>query len=155
MEDLIKNIVKEAELLKDKYTDQKNIPVYYACIFCQNDDEYKKFTEEACKIGKKIEERPNSLLFKISPIETSAGKLEILRVRQSDKKFPERGDADFVVNDYLSFKEKYAKEPGFTVIPRNDSEMIELYKKGENVRVYFSAPKLIQSLLSLSQKHKC
>lgn len=150
MEGLIKNIVKEAEILKDKYTDQQNISVYYACIFCQNDDEYKKFIEEAYKIGKKVEERPNSLLFKITPIETSAGKLEILRVRQPDEKFKERGDADFVVNDYLSFKEKYKNQPGFTVIPRNGSEMIELYKEGENVRVYFSAPELIKSLLSLN-----
>src|SRR3989338_6595640 len=100
MENLIKNIVKEAELLKNKYTDQKNIPVYYVCIFCQTDDEYRNFTEEAYKIGKKIQERPNSLLFRITPIETSAGELKILRVRQLDEKFRERGDADFVVNHY-------------------------------------------------------
>lgn len=150
MEELARNIVKEAEILKDKYTDQKNIPVYYACIFCQTDNEYKEFVEEAYKIGKKVEERPNSLLFRITPIETSAGKLEILRVRQQDEKFKERGDADFVVNDYESFKEKYSNQPGFKLIPRNDSEMIELYKEGENVRVYFSAPELIKSLSSLN-----
>ena len=150
MKNLIQNIVKDAESLKDKYTDQKNIPVYYVCIFCQTYDEYKKFTEEAYKIGKKIEERPNSFLFKISPIETSAGKLELLKVRQPDEKFPERGDADFIVKNYQSFKDRYFNQSGFTVIPRNNSEMIELYKKGENVRVYFSAPELIQSLLSLN-----
>ena len=150
MENLIKNIVKKAELLKDKYTDQKNIPVYYVCIFCQTDDEYRNFTEEAYKMGKKIQERQNSLLFRITPIETSAGKLEILRVRQPDEKFPERGDADFIVNDYQSFKEKYSNQSGFKIIPRDNSEMIELYKEGENVRVYFSSPELIKSLSLLN-----
>lgn len=150
MEELVNNIVRNTQILKDKYTDQKNVPVYYVCIFCQTEDEYKNFIKEACKIGKKIEERSNSLLFRITPIETSAGKLEILRVRQPDKKFIERGDADFVVKDYQSFKEKYLNQPGFKLIPRNDSEMIELYKEGENVRVYFSAPELIHSLLSLN-----
>ena len=147
MEELIKNVVKEAELLKNKYTDQKNIPVYYACIFCQTNEEYKKFTEEAYKIGKKIQERPNSLLFRISPIETSAGKLEILRIRKPDEKFKERGDADFVVNDYKTFREKYSNQSGFKIIPRDSSEMIELYKEREKVRVYFSAPELIKLLL--------
>ncbi|MFA6325336.1 MAG: hypothetical protein WCX46_03885 [Candidatus Paceibacterota bacterium] len=150
MKDLIKNIVKNAEILKDKYTDQKNIPVYYACIFCQTDDEYKEFTEKAYKMGKKIQERQNSLLFRITPIETSAGKIEILRIRQPDEKFKERGDADFVVNDYQSFREKYSNQQGFKIIPRDNSEMIELYIEGENVRVYFSDPKLIKSLSILN-----
>ena len=149
MEELIKKIVREAEILKDKYTDQKNIPVFYACIFCQSNDEYLNFIKEAYKIGKKIEEKPNSLLFKISPIETVAGKLELLRVRQPDKTKPERGDADFIVRNYQSFKEKYLKESGFILIPRNNSEMIELSKERENIRVYFSAPELVNSLLSL------
>ena len=150
MENLIKNIVKEAEILKDKYMNQKGIPVYYACIFCQTDEEYKNFIEEAYKMGKKIQERQNSLLFRITPIETSAGKLEILRVRQPDEKFPERGDADFIVNDYQSFKEKYSNQSGFKIIPRDNSEMIELYKEGESVRVYFSSPELIKSLSLLN-----
>jgi hypothetical protein len=150
MENLIQNIVKEAENLKNKYTDQKNIPVFYACIFCQNDYEYENFIKEGYKMGKKIQEKPNSLLFRIKPIETSAGKLEILRIRQPDEKFRERGDADFVVNDYQSFKEKYSNQSEFKIIPRDNSEMIELYKEGENVRVYFSAPELVKSLSLLN-----
>ena len=51
MEDLIRNIVRDAEILKDKYTDQKNIPVNYACIFCQSEEEQKYFLEEAHKLG--------------------------------------------------------------------------------------------------------
>jgi hypothetical protein len=149
MEQLIKYIVQKAFTLKDRYTDQKNIPVYYACIFCQTSDEYNLFIEEANKLGRKVEERSNSLLFRISPIDTVAGKLELLRVRQPDATRPERGDADFIVPDYPSFKSKYLNEPGFKLIPRNGSEMIELHKERDAVRVYFSAPELIKSLLIL------
>lgn len=149
MEILIQKIVKEAEILKDRYTDQKNIPVYYACIFCQSEEEYLEFLKEAQKLGKVVEERINSLLFRISPIETCAGKIELIRIRKPDKTRPERGDADFKVLDYLSFKEKYLKEDGFSLILRNDSEMIELHKQEENVRVYFSSPLLISYLMSL------
>ncbi|MFA6274293.1 MAG: hypothetical protein WC662_03975 [Candidatus Paceibacterota bacterium] len=150
MEKLIQNIVKKAEELKDKYTDQKNIPVNYACIFCQSEEEYNNFLAEAYKLGKVIEERPNSLLFKIKPIETIAGKVQLLRIRKPDKTRPERGDADFTVSDYESFKEKYSKESGFSIIPRDNFEMIELYKKGENVRVYFSHPELTKRLNNLN-----
>ena len=149
MEDLIKEIVKEAEILKDKYTDQKNIPVNYACIFCQSEKEFEHFSKEAQKIGKVVQERNNSLLFKISPIETVAGKLALLRVRKPDDTKPERGDADFTVSDYNVFKAKYLKESGFLLIPRDDSEMIEFSRKGEKVRVYFSSPLLINKLQSL------
>lgn len=149
MEELTKKIVKDAEKLKDRFTDQANVPVYYACIFCQSNDEYDSFTKKTHKLGHVVEKRPNSLLFKIYPIDTVAGKLELLRIRQPDETKPERGDADFIVKDYPSFKEKYLKEPGFILIPRNGSEMIELYKAGEEVRVYFSAPELIKSLLVL------
>ncbi|MFA5095185.1 MAG: hypothetical protein WC447_00775 [Candidatus Paceibacterota bacterium] len=143
---LIQNIVRDAEILKDKYTDQKNIPVNYTCIFCQSEEEYYKFQKETHRLGTVIEKRPNSLLFKISPIETVAGKLQLLRIRQPDPTKPERGDADFTVSNYPSFKEKYLKKPGFSLIPRDNFEMIELYKKGENVRVYFSYPPLDKQL---------
>jgi hypothetical protein len=146
METLIQNIVRDAEILKDKYTDQKNIPVNYACIFCQSEEEQEKFLKEAHKFGAVIQEKPNSLLFKITPIETVAGKLQLLRIRQPHPQWPERGDADFTVPDYPSFKEKYLKEPGFSLIPRDNFEMLELYKKGENVRVYFSYPPLDKQL---------
>ena len=149
MEELVQNIVKGAEILKDKYTDQKGLPVNYACIFCQSEEEFQYFKTEAYKIGKVVQERSNSLLFRISPIKTTAGNLYLLRIRQPDKSRPERGDADFTVPDYNKFKKMYLKEPGFLRIPRDKAEMIELHKKGENVRVYFSSPLLIKKLQSL------
>ena len=149
MEELIKSLVEEAEVLKDKYTDQKNIPVYYACIFCQSEREFNHFVSEAQKIGKVVQERPNSFLFRIPVIKTVAGRLELIRIRRPDVLKPERGDADFIVSDYDAFKKRYIKKSGFSIIPRGNSEMIELYKEGENVRVYFSAPFLIKELQSL------
>lgn len=147
MEKLIQNIVKEAELLKDKYTDQKNVQVYYACIFCQTDDEYKNFTKEAYKIGKKIEERPNSLLFKISPIETSAGKLEILRVRQPDEKFKERGDADFVVDKDEFEKIRNSKmTKGIKILDRPDIGMFGFSSSDFDVLPFLTTKTVAEAL---------
>lgn len=145
MEDLIQNIVKNAEILKDKYTDKKNIPVNYVCIFCQSNEEEIDFLEYASKIGEIIKETSTGPIFKVSII-TSAGKLQLLKIRKPDIARPERGDADFTVSDYQSFKEKYLKKPGFSLIKRENFEMIELYEKGNNVRVYFSFPPLNKQL---------
>src|SRR3989344_8037436 len=142
MENLIKNIVKNAEVLKDKYTDQKNIPVNYACIFCQSEEEKNYFLREAYKLGTIIQETEKGPLFKVSPIVTTAGKLQLLKIRNPDSTRPERGDADFTVFDYLSFKSKYLNKPKFSLIKKENFEMIELYEKGNEVRVYFSFPPL-------------
>ncbi|MFA6585993.1 MAG: hypothetical protein WCS86_02415 [Candidatus Paceibacterota bacterium] len=145
MENLIQNIVKNAESLKNKYTDQKNIPVNYACIFCQSKEEQTNFLEEAHKLGMVIQETPSGPLFKIS-LETVAGKLQLLKIRKPDSTRQERGDADFTVVDYPSFKEKYLNKAGFSLIQKENFEMIELYEKDNNVRVYFSFPPLDKQL---------
>ncbi len=145
MEDLIRNIVRDAEKLKDKYTDQKNVPVNYACIFCQSEEEQKYFLEEAHKLGTIKQEAPSGPLFKIS-LDTIAGKLQLLRIRKPDPTRPERGDADFTVVNYPFFKEKYLNKPGFFLVLKENFEMIELCEKGNNVRVYFSFPPLDKQL---------
>ena len=145
MENLIQNIVKDAELLKDKYTDQKGVQVNYACIFCQSKEEQIRFLEEAHALGTIIQETPSGPLFKIS-IDTIAGKLQLLKIRKPDPTRPERGDADFTVSDYLSFKEKYLNKSGFSLIQKENFEMIELYEKDNNVRVYFSSIPLDKQL---------
>lgn len=145
MKDLISQIVKDAEILKDQYTDQKNIPVNYACIFCQSLEEEKEFLKQAQDLGKIIQETKSGPLFKIN-IETIAGRLQLLKIRNSDPTRPERGDADFTVSDYPTFKSKYINQDGFSVIQKENFEMIELYKKGEKVRVYFSFPSLDEQL---------
>ncbi len=145
MENLIKNIVKNAESLKDKYTDQKNVPVNYACIFCQSEEEQTNFLKEAHKLGAIIQETPSGPLFKIS-LDTISGKLQLLKIRKPDPTRPERGDADFTISDYPSFKEKYLNQAGFSLIQKENFEMIELYEKDNRVRVYFSFPPLDKQL---------
>ncbi len=137
MENLIKKIVEEAEKLKNKYIDQKHIPVNYACIFCKTEKEQDSFLKEAHKLGTVIQETTTGPLFKIS-LDTIAGKLQLLKIRKPDFTRLERGDADFTVSNYPTFKEKYLNQPGFSLIKKDDFEMIELYEKDNNVRVYFS-----------------
>lgn len=145
MENLIQNIINEAELLKDKYTDQKNVPVNYACIFCQSEEEQINFLKEAHKLGTIIQETSSGPLFKIS-LDTIAGKLQLLKIRKPDPTRLERGDADFTISDYSFFKEKYLNKAGFSLVQKDNFEMIELYEKGNNVRVYFSFPPLDKQL---------
>ncbi len=145
MENLIQKLVKNAVSLKNKYTDQENIPVNYACIFCQSEEEQTNLIEEAHKLGTIIQETPSGPLFKIS-LNTVAGKLQLLKIRKPDSTRQERGDADFTVVDYLSFKEKYLNTAGFSLIQKENFEMIELYEKNNNVRVYFSSPPLDKQL---------
>lgn len=145
MKELIRQIVRDAEILKDKYTDQKNIPVNYACIFCRSPEEEKEFLKQAHDLGKIIQETKSGPLFKIN-IETMAGKLQLLKIREPDISRTERGDADFTVKDYLSFKQKYLGQPGFSLIQKDGFEMIELYKVEKDVRVYFSFPPLDKQL---------
>lgn len=145
MKDLIQQIVKDAEILKDQHTDQKNIPVNYACIFCQSPGEEKEFLKQAQNLGKIIQETKSGPLFKIN-LDTVAGKLQLLKIRKPDPTRPERGDADFTVKDYPAFKQKYLDQSGFSVIQKDNFEMIELYKPGESVRVYFSFPPLDKQL---------
>lgn len=145
MKNLIKKIVEDAKILKDKYIDQKDIPVNYACIFCQSEKEQTDFLLEAHELGTIIQETPSGPLFKIS-LETIAGNLQLLKIRKPDATRPERGDADFSVSNYPAFKETYLNQPGFSLIQKENFEMIELYEKGNNIRVYFSYPPLDKQL---------
>lgn len=142
MEELVKKIVKDAQKFKDEFTDQINIPVNYACIFCQSNEEEENFLKLASGMGAIIQETKAGPVFKIAPIDTIAGKLQLLKIRKPDPARPERGDADFTALDYPAFKEKYLNQPGFSLIKKDNFEMIELYKEGRNVRVYFSFPPL-------------
>ena len=138
---LVKDIVKESARLKDKHTDKSNAPVNYVAIFCQNDKEYKDFFNLANELGKIYKDTATGPLFLID-LDTESGKLKLLKVRKPDKTRKERGDADFTVDDYNVFKEKYLSKPGFSLIERENFEMIELIDPEFNVRAYFSNPPL-------------
>lgn len=140
--ELVKDIVKKAQALKDQYTDEGLASVNYACIFSQDEDEYQKLMRIAKVMGKMIKTTQSGNLYKINPIETSAGQLKLLKIRMPDVTRPERGDADFTVSDYPKFKEKHLPKEGFKLIERPDMEMIELIDPDFDVRAYFSHPPL-------------
>ena len=145
LKQLIQEIVKKANSLKDKHTSEKNAPVNYACIFCQSEEQYNNLIATLEKIGKVVKETAMGPVFHISPLDTVAGKLQLLKIRKPDKSRPELGDADFTVADYPEFKKRYLSQKGFSLMIR-DFEMIELADPQFNVRAYFSNPPLTKQL---------
>jgi hypothetical protein len=134
------HIVEQAKKLKNLHTSEKNAPVNYACIFCQNEQEYEQFYTAASEMGKVIKETPSGELFHIRPIDTVAGKLQLVKIRKPDPTRPERGDADFTVADYETFKKAHLGKDGFKLIGNRPDiiEMIELMDPSFDVRAYFS-----------------
>ncbi len=139
---LVQEIVKKSKDLKDKHTSEKDAKVNYACIFCQSNEQFKEIIGLAKKLGKIIEETPKGPLFHIKSLETTSGKLQLLKIRKPDVKRPELGDADFTVSNYPEFKKKYLSKKGFKIIIREKFEMIELIDPEFNALAYFSNPPL-------------
>lgn len=140
LKNIAKDIVRKATYLKNKYTDQKEAPVSYVAIFCQNDDEFEEFTKIVKKFSSVIDETPTGFHYKIPPLNTVSGPFQILKIRVPDKTRPERGDADYNVKNFEEFKKKHLPLKGFKLIERKNHEMIELMEPGADVRVYFSNP---------------
>jgi hypothetical protein len=147
LKQLIEEIVKKANELKNKHTSEKNAPVNYACIFSQNEGQYNNLIMVANEIGSIIKETPTGPLFHIQPLKTVSGNLKLLKIRKPDPTRPELGDADFTVEDYPEFKNKYLSKEGFKLILRESFEMIELVDSKFNVRAYFSNPPLDKQLM--------
>ena len=136
----IKQIVEKSKELKDKYTDETDAKVNYACIFSQSDSEYEQLCGLMSELGKVVEDHGSGPLFHIPAIKTVAGDLELVRIRKPDDQHKDWGDADFTVKNYDSFKEKFLDKAGFSLIERKDFEMIELMENEFPVRAYFSNP---------------
>lgn len=146
LKQFVQEIVKKANSLKDNHTSEKETPVNYACVFCQNDEQYRSLVDIAQKIGSVIEETPTGPLFQIQPLHTIAGDLQLLKIRKPDKTRPELGDADFTVLDYPEFKKKNLTRKGFKLIVRENFEMIELADPEFDVRAYFSSTPMDKQL---------
>jgi len=146
LKQLVEEIVKKSNDLKNKHTSEIKAPVNYACIFCQNKEQYNNLLTTMQNIGKVIEETPTGPLFHIQPLNTIAGKLQLLKIRKPDAARPELGDADFTIANYPEFKRKYLSQKGFSLIVRKNFEMIELVDSQFNVRAYFSNPPLNKQL---------
>lgn len=142
----VKSIVEEATALKNKYIDNKNTPVNYACIFSQSKEEYEELLEVTRKIGKVVKETPTGLLFHIEPLQTVSGVLKLLKIRIFDLTRPECGDADFTIFDFSEFEKKYLSKSGFKLMQKEDFYMIELMDSDFDVRAYFSNPPLDEQL---------
>src|SRR3989344_9314184 len=136
---IIQSIISEAVKLRDAKTTEKSAPVNYACVFSQNDTEYESLLAASKKLGNVVQETAMGPVFQISPIDTIAGSLRLVKIRKPDSKRPERGDADFTVLDYSKFKKAYLPQKGFKLIVRENFEMIELIDPEFNVRAYFSS----------------
>jgi hypothetical protein len=143
---IAQSIVAQARVLSDKHTSERNAPVNYACIFTQSDSEYEEMLSLVRQLGNVAEETAMGPVFSITPIPTEAGELHLLKIRRPDPKRPERGDADFTVSDYLTFKQAHLTKPGFSLIERKNMEMIELIDPSFAVLAYYSHPPLAEVL---------
>jgi hypothetical protein len=144
LESMVRGIVDEAREINNANTEVIDPPVNYVCIFSRSDDEYSELLEAAKQIGDIVKETKMGPVFKIKEIETSAGVLDILKVRRFDPKRLERGDADFTISDYPSFKKNNLGSSNWDLISRPDMEMLELSAPGANVLVYYSNPILAE-----------
>jgi hypothetical protein len=139
---LVQEIVEDASRLCAARTSEGSAPVNYACVFAQSEIEYEELVNLARQLGPVVRETAMGPVFHTAPLETVAGNLELLKIRRPDPKRKERGDADFTVADYESFKKTYLGQPGFGIIRRPEMEMIELIDPRYNVIAYFSHPTL-------------
>jgi hypothetical protein len=142
---IVKNIVVQADILKHQLVNDL-APVNYACIFCQNDEEYLLFVEMVKQIGKVILDTKAGPVFQIEPLLTIAGDLRILKIRKPDKDRSERGDADFTLSNYDEFKKEHINQKRFKLIDKGNFEMIEYKHPNSDVLVYFSNPTLAEVL---------
>lgn len=138
---IIEFIVPKALELSRLYAEDEKLPINYACIFCQNDSEFEEFNKQVAEVGSIVEETLMGPLYKFNKsLETVAGPLWLLKIRKPASSHTQRGDADFTLQDYKSFKEKYLQDVDhFKLIERENFEMIELRDERFPVLVYFSS----------------
>ncbi len=146
---LTREIVAEARQLNAAHTYEREAPVNYACIFAQSPAEYEEMVNVARQLGPVADDTATGPVFYIAPLSTDAGTLRLLKIRRPDPKRPERGDADFTVADYDTFKKTHLGRPGFGLIQRTHMEMLELIDPSFNVLAYYSHPTLA-AVLKLS-----
>lgn len=136
---IINYLIQECIKLKNKYVEEKDLIADYVCIFTHSQDEYNELIKLAERIGKLADDTPTGPVYAfINPPETIAGKLKLLKIRKPDATRPQRGDVDFNT-DYEVFKKKYLDNKLFTLIKRENFEMIELKDNNLDVLVYFSS----------------
>lgn len=139
---IIQGIVRDAAQLKENYTSEGEAPVNYVAVFSQSGEEYEDLLRAARELGQIIQDRPSGPVFKIDPLVTAAGELRILKIRRPDPARPERGAADFTLDNFLAFKENNLFRPEFMWASRGQGEMIELADPAFPALAFFSNPPL-------------
>ena len=136
--EIIKHVVSHSADLKNLYTDEKQAPVEFGCVFCQSEDEYEKFTDEIKKYGRVVEDTISGFTYLLEvPISTASGPLRLVKIRKVDPMRKERGDADFNTN-YEELKKKYRNHPKFELIKRETFEYLRLSDRDFDVMACFS-----------------
>ncbi|MBI5151355.1 MAG: hypothetical protein HZA34_02145 [Candidatus Pacebacteria bacterium] len=141
MDDLISTvnyIVNQSVELKNKYTHTSSAKVEFCCIFCQNEKEYKQFTDSIKILGRVVERTESGFTYLLDkPLTTVAGPLRLIKIRKQDNERTERGDADFNTN-YRELKEFHKGDSKFELIKRESFEMLRLTDPKFDVMVCFS-----------------
>lgn len=146
LEEIVIYIVDKSFNLKNKFTDAKNAPVEFACIFCQSEDEYQNLDRLVGERGNVVQETPSGKTYLLDrAIQTKAGPLKLLKIRKPDPARKERGDADFNTS-YVEFKEKYSNDPKFELIKRDTFEMFRLSDPKFDVMSCFSSVPMSKDL---------
>lgn len=142
VQDIIAHIVPQTLELVRAHTSENQLPIDYAAIFCQSEEEYTYLKADADRLGDVLDETPTGPLYQLTePLTTEAGPLHVLKVRAPDTSRPQRGDADFALEDYETFKDRYLEHTEyFDLIERDNFEMIELRDPAFDVLAYFSHP---------------
>lgn len=143
---LLAKIVSDATILAGKHIPDFAFPVNYACIFAQTDDEYAEYCQPIQSLGSVVKQTPTGDLYRIEPLSTVAGNLQLVKIRIPDSSRPEQGDAAFTVQNFDGFKQQYLPMKGFSLIKRPNMEMVELVDPQFSVRAYFSNHPMTEQL---------
>lgn len=136
---LIQYIAKTTIDLKNKYIDEKDLPIDYLTIFSHSEDEFNEMKNIAGDLGEVIDNNNGPVYRLHEPIKIPMGELKYLRVRHPDTERPQKGCDDFKVDDFKEFEKKYAGKfrDNITLIKRPDYEMVEIKDNQFDVLVYF------------------
>ena len=148
LEEIVNYIAKRGIEAIKTHTEEINPSLDYLAIFSKDEGEFKRLLQLVELLGEEIDKevaKTGRTFLLHKPLSTSAGPLQVLKIRRPDPTRPQRGAPDFKISNYAEFKEKYLSTSGsFTLMIRKDYEMIEL--KGIDVLVYFPSLTLTERL---------
>lgn len=97
----------------------------FISVFAQNAAEYESYQEELLSIGTLFVESSTGVFISLNrPLSTSLGGISVIKVRKPSEERKDLGNANYFVNDFQSFLNKYSKTDYFSV--SSDSEGIKL-----------------------------